>query len=361
MTNVRALVCQAPAAPPRLTVQEIALSEPGHGEVLVEQVASSINPIDVKRAGGYGSRLLSLRGAGRFPIVLGNDVAGVVRAVGPGVSGLQPGMRVVGLVPTGPRGAHASQLVADARWLRPAPTGADLVEIAALPYNFTTMWIALRSAGIDASTARDRKVLIHGAAGGLGRMALHVLRGWGAEVTAVDRAELLPACARLGAHELVARGPEALQQLPADFSAILNFGGWEDDALLSARLGPHALGHATTVHPLLSRFDAEGWLRGAIGSWNAYGAARGRVRARAPQARYAWVVFQPDAAALDGMCASYSAGLRLPVGWVAGLDEAVAGFEHVRSGAFGRAVLRLDAGAPAHNAASQSEPAALAK
>ena len=355
MTVARALVCVTPAAPPRLEVHDVPVRQPRRGEVLVQQVASSINPIDMKRAGGYGARLLALRGAGHFPIVLGNDVAGVVQAVGPGVESLQPGMRVVGVVPTGPDGAHASRLVVSARWLRPAPFSVDLVELAALPYSFTTMWLALRAAGLDASSTRGRRVLVHGAAGALGRTALHVLRGWGAEVTAVDRAELLPACGDLGARELVAAGPDALQRLPTNFDAVLNFAGWEDDAQLTARLAPTALGHSTTVHPLLARFDTQGWVRGALGSWQTHRAARERVALRAPSARYAWVVFRPDEDALDALGVAHAAGLRLPVGWAGLFDEAADGFEHVRSRAAGRAVLCLDASVRMRDARAQAQ------
>ena len=80
------------------------------GEVVVRVEASSVNPIDVKRAGGYGRRLLRLKGAGTFPLVLGNDIAGVVESVGEGVGDWRPGDRVMGLVPTGKGGAHATHV-----------------------------------------------------------------------------------------------------------------------------------------------------------------------------------------------------------------------------------------------------------
>ena len=355
MSSARRLVCLAPAAPPRFEVRDAALPAPGKNEVLVEQVASSINPIDAKRASGYGARLLSLRGAGKFPLVLGNDVAGIVRALGPGVSGLAVGTRVVGLMPTGAAGAHASHVVVPAQWVRPVIAGTKLLELAALPYSFTTMWLSLRAAGLNGSNARGRQVLVNGAAGGLGRMALFVLRGWGAHVTAVDSAERLPDCGALGAGVLVPRGADALQRLPDDFHAVLNFGSWQDDADLSARLGLDALGHSTTVHPLLAEFDAHGWLGGAWRSWKLRQQARQRVAARARSARYAWVVFQPDERALKAMLACHAAGLRLPLGWTGDMEQAAAGFEHVRSAAPGRAVLRLEASASASTPVARDE------
>jgi NADPH:quinone reductase-like Zn-dependent oxidoreductase len=59
------LICQEPLSPPRLQVRENAMPEPRRGQVLVRVEATSINPIDAKRAGGYGQRLLGLKGAAR--------------------------------------------------------------------------------------------------------------------------------------------------------------------------------------------------------------------------------------------------------------------------------------------------------
>jgi len=339
MSQARSLVCLAPENAPRLSVWDMPLRPPGRGELVVEQLASAINPIDVKRAGGYGRRLLSLRGAGHFPLVLGNDVVGIVREHGPGVSTPPLGALVVGISPTGSSGAHASHVVISARHVRPVAPGADLIKLAALPYCFTTMWIALRAAGLRPVTAAGRKVLVNGASGALGRMALHVLRTWGAFTTAVASAAHLPACKELGAGELVPRGKGALDQLPSDFAAVLNFGSWEDDAQLSARLARNALGHSTTVHPLLGHFDSYGWLGGARHSWSTRRAARARVAARSQSARYAWVLFQPDEDALEALLAAYASRLRLPIGWTGTPDHAEIGFERVRAGAQGRSVL----------------------
>ena len=65
--------------------------------------AAAVNPIDVRRAEGYGLRLLSLLGAGKFPMVLGNDFAGTIAAADARVSSSKPGDRVYGLRPTSAR------------------------------------------------------------------------------------------------------------------------------------------------------------------------------------------------------------------------------------------------------------------
>ena len=148
--------------------------------------ATAVNPIDARRASGYGRRLLGLKGAATFPLVLGNDLAGVVEAVGTGVTRFAPGQRVFGVVATGKEGgAHASHVVVPQEQLRAAPAEVDLETLAVLPYSFSTMWLALRSSGLDAANAAGMRVLVNGASGALGQLSLQLLRAWGGEVTAI--------------------------------------------------------------------------------------------------------------------------------------------------------------------------------
>lgn len=150
----RELCCLAPASPPRLQLRQGPVPEPRRGEVRLRVEASAVNPIDLKRAAGYGQRLLGLKGAGRFPLVLGNDVVGRIEAVGPGVSVWAPGQRVFGLLPTGRRGgAHASQVVVPQQLLQAAPEAADAADLAVLPYSFTTVWLAVAATGLSPDRA----------------------------------------------------------------------------------------------------------------------------------------------------------------------------------------------------------------
>jgi len=327
--------------PPALAVRSTAMPALAAGQVLVRVEATSVNPIDVKRASGYGRRLLGLKGAATLPLVLGNDVAGIVQEVGPGVSALSKGQAVFGLVATGRApGAHASHVVVPQDQLLAAPKGASSTDLAVLPYSFTTMWLAVMSTGLCRSNATGVRVLVNGANGGLGRLALHLLRGWGSRVTAICAQGTRKDCIVLGAELALERAPGTIESLPSDYGAVLNFGGWDDDASLASRLDADAFGHATTVHPLLANFDRLGWLRGAIASRCDWTRVRSRVAERAPDARYAWTVFKPDRGALGALATSVrELGLSLPVGLVVPFVHATAAFAHVASGRTGRAVL----------------------
>lgn len=338
----RELICLEPSSPPRLQVRESALPVPRRGEVLVRVEATSINPIDARRAGGYGQRLLRLIGAGRFPLVLGNDLAGRVEALGPGVSRFAPGQRVFGLVGTGKGGgAHASHVVAPESQLQPAAEGVEAPVLAVLPYSFTTMWLAVNATQLDAANAAGKRVLVHGAAGALGRLSLQLLSGWGCQVTAICDVGKVDDCRALGARVAVERGPQAIASLATDFDAVLNFASWDDEPALASRLGSNALGHATTVHPLLGHFDGLGWLRGALACMRDKNAMQSAVRQRSATASYTWTVFKPAPEALDVLASGVREGrFALPVGLAVGFEQAALAFAHVATGKPGRAVLR---------------------
>lgn len=337
----RELVCTEPAKPPRLAVRSVEMPRPGKGEVLVRVQATSVNPIDVKRAAGYGQRLLGLKGAAGFPLVLGNDLAGVVEAVGAGVSLLVPGKPVFGLLETGRAGGtHASHVIAKQEHLQPAPDGSTSTDLAVLPYSFTTMWLAVRSVGLEAHNARGARVLINGANGGLGRLAMQLIHPWGCRITAICGKGQCQAALDLGAEMAVERGPACIPSLHTDFDVVLNFANWDDDAPLATRLSTKALGQATTVHPLLSNFDRLAWLGGAWASRQDRNKVRAIIASRSPKARYAWTIFKPDLEALTLLGESVRARkLSLPVALSVSLDAAGTAFDHVSAGRPGRAVL----------------------
>jgi NADPH:quinone reductase-like Zn-dependent oxidoreductase len=337
----RELVCMEPATPPRLQVRTREAPRPLAGQVLVHVRATAVNPIDARRASGYGRRLLGLKGAATFPLVLGNDLAGVVEAVGTGVTRFAPGQRVFGLVATGKQGgAHASHVVVPEEQLRAAPDELDPDMLATLPYSFTTMWLALRSSGLAAANATGLRVLVNGASGALGQLSLQLLRAWGSEVTAICGRGKGVSCLALGAASAIERGSAKIASLPAHFHVVLNFGAWDDDAALAGRLGRDALGHATTVHPLLANFDRLGWLSGALASRHEWRTVRSIVSRAAPRARYAWTLFKPDADALDALAAGlHDRRFSLPVGLRVPLESAGAAFDHVSLRKAGRALL----------------------
>ena len=338
MAKRTVLMCLGPDAGGAFEVREAPRNRPAQDEIEVAVEAASVNPIDVRRADGYGRRLLSLMGASRFPMTLGNDFAGTVVAVGARASSFAVGDRVYGVKPVSRDGSHSSHITVKAAHARKAPQDRDLQELAALPYSFVTMWLAAQAAGLTRQSAPAKSVLVHGAAGGLGRLALQTLSAWGARVTAVAKASVLQSCLEAGAAEAIDRAQDPFVMLRGKFDATLNFATWDDERALLGCLREGATGHATTVHPLVQNFDERGWVSGA---WRTM-LDKKDMRAALPKGtrRYAWVLFRPETEALSEMARLVELGrLSLPIGIRAPFSHARDAFDHMRRRLPGRALI----------------------
>ena len=336
MKKTQALFCHGPGTPEPFTVRPCALAEPQKGEIRVEIAATVVNPIDLRRSEGYGKRLFRLIKAAGFPLVLGNDFAGRVTAIGPDVTEFAVGDSVFGANPPSTMGTHATDTIAKVAHTLRAPAGRDPTSLAVLPYGFTTMWLAVAGAGLTRSNASGREVLVHGASGGLGMLALRLLSNWGARVTAVGWADTHDALIDAGAAIVLDARTRPFASLAPTFDATLNFATWDDDLALIACLRRDALGHATTVHPLVANFDRLGWVRGAIASIMA---KRRHTRALpAGCKRYNWTLFRANTEALAELDRLLD-HLHLPVGCVVNLADGASAFAHVHDKKPGRAVI----------------------
>jgi reticulon-4-interacting protein 1, mitochondrial len=335
------LTIQSPSDRPEFVMHSDELPAPRAGEIQVQVESTCVNPIDVKRAYGYGSRLLGVKKAAAFPLAVGNDFVGRIVAVGAKVRDHSIGDLVLGLQPMGPIGTHVSALNVSAYLVRPLQACMNWRESCVLPYTYTTMRLALEAVGLKASDAKGRRVLIHGASGGLGLLALQTLAQWGVHITAICGGSNEQLCLKMGADEVFDRHTEASRQVPPRFDATLNFAAWSDDSWLISRLKPGALGHATTVHPLLEHFDHHGWIGGLFHTLRDKRRHQQLAKQQAgPGCRYSWVVFSPKPSYLSDMVdAIQKQDLHLPIGIKVPFSEAGAAFEHTRHGRPGRAVL----------------------
>lgn len=186
-------------APDVLRVNDVELPAPGAGEVLVAVGASSVNGHDtIVRAGGL--KVVSGR---KFPIGVGLDFAGVVAAIGPDVRDHRVGDRVWGTVH--PRQRHltagaAEHVVVPADRVAAAPADLSAVDAASLVVAGTTALIGLRDV---VRVASGDRVLVRGAAGGVGTAAVQLAHALGGEVTALARERHAPLQRELGADEVV--------------------------------------------------------------------------------------------------------------------------------------------------------------
>ncbi|MGN6330653.1 MAG: NADP-dependent oxidoreductase [Motilibacteraceae bacterium] len=217
---MRAITVTEFGGPEVLHVSELAEPQPGAGEVRVRVVARPVNPIDVMlRTGAL---------AGAVPAsdhyVPGLDFAGVVDAVGPGVTAPAVGRRVVGISPwfLTQAGSYAEQVVVPADVLAQVPEDLDLVAASTLPLNGVTAAMALDAAGVAANSS----VLVTGASGGVGGFAVQLAAARGARVLAVAGAEDVDLVRSLGAADVVARGAHVVADvrrlLPGGVDAVVD-------------------------------------------------------------------------------------------------------------------------------------------
>ncbi|HEX9202139.1 MAG TPA: NADP-dependent oxidoreductase [Acidobacteriaceae bacterium] len=198
---MKAVVLHEYGGPEKLKYEEALDPVPGEGEVLIRLAATSVNPVDYKMRSGEAKALFPLQ----FPAILGRDIAGVVREVGPHVTGFSRGDKVIGVG----NNTYAELVVAKAEDLAQLPEHLDLVEAAALPL-VTLTGEQLISRGVKIQ--RGQTVLVTGAIGGVGRTAAFVAKKAGAIVIAGVRKSQLKQAEELGADEILALDDDTAMQ-----------------------------------------------------------------------------------------------------------------------------------------------------
>ena len=185
-----AVEIKAPGGPEVLVPVLRPVPKPGKGEILVKVVAAGVNRPDVlQRQGGYPPP----KGASDIP---GLEIAGCVVAVGEGASRFEQGDEVCALVAGG---GYAEYCTVPEPQALPAPQGLDLVNAAALPETFFTVWTNVFERGRLKS---GETFLVHGGSSGIGTTAIQLASAFGARVFATAGNNLkCQACEKLGAEK----------------------------------------------------------------------------------------------------------------------------------------------------------------
>src|SRR5262245_6051522 len=199
--------------PEVLKLVTVPTPEPGISEILIRVHAAGVNPID-------GAQRQTGAFVGQPPFVLGWDVSGTVAAVGPGVTLYKPGDEVFGMLPFPQgHGAYAEYAVGPTRVFVRKPQSLDHVHAAAIPMVGLTAWQALvDTAGIGEGS----RVLIDGASGGIGHLAVQIAKARGAYVTALASAANLDFVRSLGADVAIDYGETDFTEVVRDQDAVLD-------------------------------------------------------------------------------------------------------------------------------------------
>lgn len=216
--TMRAIVQQVLGGPEVLELTHVPRPEPAGTEVLVRVAAAGVNPVDWKTraAGGY---------VGEPPFTVGWDIAGVVTALGAGVTRFAVGDRVFGM-PRFPReaAAYAEYVTSPSRQLARRPDRLTDIEAAALPLAALIAWQAL----VDTAHLRPgQRVLIQAAAGGVGHLAVQIAKANGAYVIGTARAAQHEFVTELGLDEAIDHTRQDVGETVRDIDLVLDLVGGE--------------------------------------------------------------------------------------------------------------------------------------
>jgi NADPH:quinone reductase-like Zn-dependent oxidoreductase len=196
---MRAMIYRRYGGPEVLELTELPDPVPGKGQLLLRVEASSINPIDWKRASGHLRLLLPVW----FPGVPGYDVAGTVAALGSGVTGFSIGEKVHARIKESRGGASADLACVGVDVVARLPEGMSMADAAALPLAGMTALQGLRDKGGLQLAQSSARVLVLGASGGVGHFAVQLARAAGAFVIGVCSAKNAALVRSLGANEVL--------------------------------------------------------------------------------------------------------------------------------------------------------------
>jgi NADPH:quinone reductase-like Zn-dependent oxidoreductase len=222
---MKAVVLHEYGGPDKLIYEDVADPVAGRGQVLVRVMASSVNPIDYKLRSGAMKEYQPLE----LPTILGRDISGIVREIGVGVSGFEPGDKVMAL---GDK-AYAELAVVEASDLVHVPEKLDVVHAAALPL-VTTTGEQLITRGTKIQSGQT--VLVAGAVGGVGRSAVWTAKKAGAIVIAGVKKSQVKEAEALGADQVLALDDKSAMEKLGLIDAVADTVGHETAEMLLGKV-----------------------------------------------------------------------------------------------------------------------------
>lgn len=174
--QMQAFVLTRYGGPDAAELRDVPRPQPAHGEVLVRVHAAGLNPVDYKTREG----MLKVVQRYPLPVVMGNELAGVVEALGEDVTFFTPGDRVFARMPKGAMGGLAEFAVVPEQFLAKMPASIDFNTAAGVPLAGLTALQALRD---ELHVREGSRIFIPGGAGGVGTFAIQLAKWLGAEVT----------------------------------------------------------------------------------------------------------------------------------------------------------------------------------
>ena len=277
----------------------------GEGEVLIRVRAAGLNPVD----SGIRQGKLRMVTPLKLPKVAGSELAGVVEAVGPGVTRFTVGDRVFARVDKRKLGAYAAYAVVHETLVAKMPESLDFADAAGLPLGGLTALQALRD---ELGLTSGEKVFISGGAGGVGTLAIQLAVWMGAQVatTASPRGEKL--VRSLGATTVIDYQKQKFKDVLSDYDAALDLTGGQDlpDAFTILKPGAKTVSVAGIPEPSTAADMGKGALMATV-LWAM--SLKIRRQARRNDVGYRYLFMHPSGADLGLLAGLVDKGELKPV------------------------------------------------
>ena len=219
-TMMKAVRLHRQGGPEQLVYEDAPKPELGAGDALIRVHATGITPAELT----YTETYTNCDGSARLPAIPGHEVSGGVESVAHGVTDVSIGDEVYALTSFCRDGAAAEYVAVHAADLAPKPKTIDHMQAAAVPLSALTAWQAFFD---HAQLAPGERVLIHGAAGGVGSFAVQIARWHGAYVIGTASSENRDFLLRLGANEVIDYRQAQFEQAVRDVDVVLDTIGGE--------------------------------------------------------------------------------------------------------------------------------------
>jgi NADPH:quinone reductase-like Zn-dependent oxidoreductase len=304
---------------------ERAQAELRDNDVLVQIHAASVNPLDLKIRNGELKPLLPYK----LPIVLGNDLAGIVVETGPRVRGFKPGDAVYAKPNQDRIGAFAEYLAVDEADVAPKPETLDMTEAASLPLVALTAWQALV---VKAHVQPGQKVLIHAGSGGLGSIAIQLAKHLGATVATTTSAKNAEWVKDLGADIVIDYTTQDFAAELSGYDLVLDTQGGAtlEKSLQVLRPGGAVISVAGPPDPVFAREFGANWF--LVQAMRALSFSI-RRKAKRRSATYSFLFMTANGAQLREIGALVDAGVIRPVvDRVFPFDDTLDALAYVESG-----------------------------
>lgn len=302
---MKAFIVDRYGGPDRVRAGEMPDPEVGEDDVLVQIHAAGVNPLDFKIRNGEFKQILPYR----FPLILGNEAAGVVVRVGSLVRRFKPGDEVYARPDKGRIGAFAEFIAIAEDDVALKPKALTMEEAASIPLVGLTAWQALVE---RANLKKGDKVLIHAGSGGVGTFAIQLAKHLGAIVATTASAANLELVRRLGADTAIDYRKDDFEKTLKDYDVVLNSLGREtlEKSLRVLKPGGQLISISGPPDPEFASEIGASWIVRLAARLLSY---RVRRNSRRRHVRYSFLVMRASGNQLREISALIDSGIIRPV------------------------------------------------